>query len=134
MLDERTHLDLKKIPVAEKNEKYIYIMENSAHKYKIGITDNINQRYHSLCGSNSQGNKILRVYCSPATYMFVTFENLMHSMFTEYRIEGTEWFQDEFDILSFEDIVYYLEQLFNDPAYEKLNQLRRQYPYGKIKL
>lgn len=133
MLNERTHQDLKSIPVAEKNQKYIYIMENIEHKFKIGITEDINKRYHSLCGSNSQGNKIIKVYCSPATYMYITFENIMDTIFDGYRIPNTEWFYDDYDILEFEDIVYRLEELFNNPSYEKLNKLRQNYPYHSRK-
>lgn len=129
MIDERSGYNIKMIPPACKNEKYLYIMENELGKFKIGITDNINKRYLSLCGSNGQGNKITRVYCSPATCMYVTLERIMDQIFEQYRIPGTEWFYDEEDVLRFEDIVNEIEKLFNDPSYGKLNDLRRKFPY-----
>ena len=69
MKDIRTGLDLKMIPILEDEQVYIYAMLNTCNKIKIGITKNIQQRYQSLCGSNSQGNEILKVYVSEATYL-----------------------------------------------------------------
>lgn len=129
MIDEHSGYDIRMIPPTGKNEKYLYVMENEVNKFKIGITDNINKRYLSLCGSNGQGNKIIRIYCSPATCMYVTLERIMDQIFEQYRIPGTEWFYDEDGILRFEDIVTEVEKLFSDPSYSKLNDLRRNFPY-----
>lgn len=129
MIDEHSGYDIRMIPPTGKNEKYLYVMENEVNKFKIGITDNINKRYLSLCGSNGQGNKIIRVYCSSSTCMYVTLERIMDQIFEQYRIPGTEWFYDEDGILRFEDIVTEVEKLFSDPSYNKLNDLRRNFPY-----
>lgn len=116
--------ELKKVPELGKDQYYIYAMENDIGKIKIGRTGNIYERYQSLCGSNSQGNKILKVYCSPATYLYC-IENIVHQKFDKYRIKGTEWFYDE--NLRIEDVVNELELLFSSTDYEKCNLVRKEY-------
>ena len=93
MIDIRTGKDLKDYPVLEEPKLYTYIMLNNAGKVKIGVTKNIQQRYMSLCGSNSAGDKIIKVCFSPSSYLY-TIEQIMHNKFNRYRIPNTEWFYD----------------------------------------
>ena len=94
MKDIRTGLDLKMIPILEDEQVYIYAMLNTCNKIKIGITKNIQQRYQSLCGSNSQGNEILKVYVTEATYLnslvdvgLLEFEKVgRESIYKNYRL------------------------------------------------
>lgn len=128
MTDERTGKDLKELSILEEPMLRIYIMLNSEGKVKIGKTKNIQQRYQSLCGSNGQGNKITRVYCSEETYLY-TLENIMHDKFASYRIPSTEWFYDEDDPSGerlFTNAVEELKLLFSSASYEKCNEIRKQ--------
>ena len=124
MRDYRTNKLLQEIPELQDHQYYIYVMENDIGKIKIGRTKNIYQRYQSLCGSNSQGNKITRVCCSPATYLY-SIENIMHEKFKKYRIQGTEWFYD--DDLKFEDVVKELQLLFSSDDYKRCNSVRKKF-------
>lgn len=128
MIDERTGKDLKELYILEEPKLYIYAMLNSEGKVKIGKTKNIQQRYQSLCGSNGQGNKITRVYCSEETYLY-TLENIMHTKFARYRIPSTEWFYDKEDPTGerlFANAVEELKLLFYSDSYKKCNELRKQ--------
>lgn len=128
MIDIRTGIDIKDYTILDDPELYIYIMLNDAGKVKIGKTKNIEQRYHSLCGSNGQGNQIIKLFCSPSTYLY-TLENIIHDKFNKYRIPNTEWFYDKTDISGdglFIDTTEKLELLFSSAEYEKCNELRRR--------
>ena len=124
MIDDRTGLDLKRLPILKDNQIYIYVMVNEIDKIKIGITKNIHQRYSTLCGSNSQGVAITSVYCSPATYLY-SLEKIMHQKYAKYRITGTEWFYG--DDLTYEEVVKELEGIFHSESYETANENRRRY-------
>lgn len=122
MIDERTNLDLKEIPELEEPQVYIYVMKNSVGKIKIGKTKNIYKRYLSLSGSNSQGNDITNVYCSPATYLY-SMEWMMHDHFKDFRIKGTEWFEG----VSYKEIVDFLNTNLESENYKTCNELRRKW-------
>jgi hypothetical protein len=127
MIDTRTGKDLKNYPVLEDGRVYIYVMVNSAGRIKIGKTTNIQQRYQSLCGSNSAGMEIINVCCSPSTYLY-TLEPIMHDKFAKYRIPNTEWFYDEENTgeLTFEKVVKELHSLFSSSDYKRCNEVRKQ--------
>ena len=126
--------ELSDIEVLEEPMMYIYVMNTESGKVKIGKTTNILQRYHSLSGSNSQGNPITDIYCSGPTSLY-TIERLMHSKFDKYRLgENTEWFEDVSDKTRkklFNKACYELEKIFEAPNFDKLNELRLQYSKKK---
>ena len=127
MIDVRTGKDLKDYPILEEPKLYVYIMLNEAGKIKIGKTKNIQQRYMSLCGSNSAGDKIIKVCVSPSSYLY-TLEQIMHDKFNKYRIPNTEWFyykKDPSGEFLFDKAVNKLRQLFSSTDYEKCNNLRK---------
>lgn len=127
MIDIRTGKDLKDYPVIEEPKLYVYIMLNDAGKIKIGKTKNIQQRYQSLCGSNSAGDKIVKVCVSPSSYLY-TLETIMHEKFDKYRIINTEWFYDKEDITGerlFDSAVNELRLLFSSTSYKRCNNLRK---------
>lgn len=126
MIDERTGKDLKDLEVLGEHQIYIYAMLNSCGKIKIGITKNIQRRYQSLCGSNGQGNDILRVYCSPATYL-QSMEKVLHTYFARFRIKNTEWFvSNKNERLNYSDVIRKIEELFSSSDYERCNELKRK--------
>ena len=111
MKDIRTGLDLKMIPILEDEQVYIYAMLNTCNKIKIGITKNIQQRYQNLCGSNSQGNEILKVYVSEATYLN-NLEKMIHEHFEQFRLKKTEWFvSNKTGVLKYEDVIEYIKHI-----------------------
>ena len=127
MIDIRTGKDLKEYPILEEPKLYTYIMLNDAGKVKIGITKNIQQRYMSLCGSNSAGDKIIKVCVSPSSYLY-TIEQIMNSKFNKFRIPNTEWFYDKSDYSGenlFNNAVNELKLLFSSASYKKCNNLRK---------
>lgn len=128
MIDVRTGKDLKEFPILEEPKLYIYIMLNDAGKVKIGKTKNIQQRYQSLCGSNGQGNQIVKLCCSPSTYLY-TLESIMHNKFKKYRIPNTEWFYNKDDFTGevlFADAVNELKIIFSSADYKKCNSVRKK--------
>ncbi len=128
MIDVRTKKDIKEFPVLEEPKLYIYVFLNDAGKVKIGKTKNMQQRYQSLCGSNSAGDKIIKVCCSPSTYLY-SIESIMHDKFNRYRIPNTEWFYDKEDVtgeLLFNKAVNELRLLFSSTGYKKCNALRKK--------
>jgi hypothetical protein len=104
------------------NEYYIYVIENDAGMIKVGISQNAGKRIRSLSGSNTGGRKHVRYAVSSPTYLY-TLEALIHRHFDQHRIKGTEWFYG----ISFEDVVAFVDSLFNSESYERLNLLRRAY-------
>ena len=103
-------------------EHTIYIIENDIHNIKIGITNNFENRLHSLSNSNSGGHKIINTYESPKTYLYC-LETLMHRHFDKYRIEG-EWFHG----ITFSQAVEYLNFLMSDANdYSHMNDIRRRF-------
>lgn len=134
MTDVRTGKDLKEFPILEDPKLYIYVMLNDAGKVKIGKTKNIQQRYQSLCGSNGQGNQIIKLCCSPSTYLY-TLENIMHSKFSKYRIPNTEWFYNKDDKTGevlFNNAVNELRSIFSSADYKKCNEIRKQFCKNKM--
>ena len=127
MIDIRTGKDIGEFPILEEQKLYIYIMLNDSGKVKIGKTKNIQQRYQSLCGSNGGGNKIVKLCCSPSTYLY-SLENIMHNKFARYRITNTEWFYDRDEQTGeflFNKAVKELKLLFSSVSYKKCNDLRK---------
>lgn len=134
MIDVRTGKDIKDYPILEEPKLYVYIMLNDAGKVKIGKTKNIQQRYQSLCGSNGQGNQIVKVCVSPSSYLY-TLENIMHDRFDRFRIPNTEWFYDKEDITGeslFNNAVNELRQLFSSACYKTCNKLRKSLYKGGV--
>lgn len=125
MIDIRTKRDLSNIPVLDNSQVYIYVIQNSTGKVKIGKTKNIKQRIRSLGGSNGQGNEIINVYCSEPTYLD-SLETIMHSKFNVYRIPNTEWFQSEDNKLLYSSAIETLEDLMKSKSYYKYNDLRKR--------
>lgn len=126
MIDINTGLELKNIPILEDEQVYIYAMLNTCNKIKIGITKNIQQRYQSLCGSNSQGNEIIKVYVSESTYLN-NLEKMIHEHFGQFRLKKTEWFaSNKFGILKYEEVIEYIEQLFSSADYKRCNEVRKR--------
>ena len=126
MIDIRTGLELKNIPILEDEQVYIYAMLNTCNKIKIGITKNIQQRYQSLCGSNSQGNEIIKVYVSESTYLN-NLEKMIHEHFGQFRLKKTEWFaSNKFGTLKYEEVIEYIEQLFSSADYKRCNEVRKR--------
>lgn len=126
MIDIHTGLELRNIPILEDEQVYIYAMLNTCNKIKIGITKNIQQRYQSLCGSNSQGNEIIKVYVSESTYLN-NLEKMIHEHFGQFRLKKTEWFaSNKFGILKYEEVIEYIEQLFSSADYKRCNEVRKR--------
>ena len=129
MIDIRTGKDLKEYPILEEPKLYIYVMLNDVGKVKIGKTKDIQQRYMSLCGSNSAGNKITKVCVSPSTYLY-SIEKTMHNKFDRYRIPNTEWFYDPSDCNGeklFSNVFNELKSLFSSESYKRCNNLRKSF-------
>lgn len=127
MIDRRTGKDIKDYPILEDTRLYVYVMHNNAGKIKIGVTKNIQQRYQSLCGSNSAGDKIVDVMVSPSTYLY-TLESIMHEKFKQYRIPNTEWFYNPSEPtgqILFDVACNELRLLFSSADYKKCNELRK---------
>ena len=134
MIDIRTGKDIKEYPILEEPKLYVYIMLNDVGKIKIGKTKNIQQRYQSLCGSNGQGNQIIKICVSPSTYLY-TLENIMHDKFDKFRIHNTEWFYDKEDTTGerlFDNAVNELRLLFSSASYKRCNNLRKTLCKGGV--
>ena len=114
---------LQSIVPLDDGQLYIYVILNSANNIKIGKTTNIANRVKSLSGSNGAGEKILKVYCSPATWLN-SMEGTCHNHYHFARIDGTEWFDGR--MLDFDNVVDYVSGLFYSEGYETCNELRRK--------
>jgi len=130
MIDERTGKNLKDFPILDNGCIFIYVMLNSMGRVKIGKSTNMQQRYQSLGGSNSQGvADITKVFVSEPTYLY-TIETIMHDKFDKYRIPNTEWFYDTNE-LSGEDLFIKvcetLQLLFSSTDYKKCNEIRKEF-------
>ena len=113
------------VPVLNDGQLYIYVLENSPQgNIKIGMSTNMQQRLHSLSGSNSGGNKITRCAISDATYLY-TLERILHNIFREHRIDGTEWFHG--DNISFATVCQKANELFASIEYQKCNEVRKTF-------
>ena len=109
--------------VADENQLYIYVLQNYPQgNIKIGRTTNPAQRFRSLSGSNNGGNKILRVAISPMTYLY-SIETTCHNHFNRNRIPNTEYFEK----LSFEEVIAFIDELFNSKSYDRCNQIRKEF-------
>ena len=134
MVDIRTGKDINEFPILEEPKLFIYIMLNDSGKVKIGKTKNIQQRYQSLCGSNCGGNKIIKLCCSPSTYLY-SLENIMHDKFAKYRIPNTEWFYDDKEPTGevlFNNALNELKLLFSSAGYKTCNKLRKSLYEGGV--
>ena len=117
-------MELKELPVLDNGTYYIYVMLNSPQEnIKIGITTNILQRLQSLSGSNSGGNKIVKLAVSEPTYV-ASAEKAFHNHYDRYRIPNTEWFDG--NKLKFEDVVDFIDKQFKLKSYETCNKLRKE--------
>ena len=115
------NIKMVNLPKIEDIQYYIYAIENELGYVKIGISQDITQRVRSLSGSNTGGNKIIRIAVSNPTYL-KTLENTFHSMFNNYRIANTEWFKG----ITFEEIIIKMNETFNSDSYFKCNEMRKQ--------
>ena len=115
------NIKMVNLPKIEDIQYYIYAIENELGYVKIGISQDITQRVRSLSGSNTGGNKIIRIAVSNPTYL-KTLENTFHSMFNNYRIANTEWFKG----ITFEEIITKMNETFNSDSYFKCNEMRKQ--------
>ena len=114
---------LKSVPILEDGQIYIYVILNTLGNVKIGKTTNIHQRLQSLSGSNGGGSKLLKVYCSPSTWL-QSIEGTCHNHYHFARISGTEWFDGR--KINFKEVVEYVDALFRTNGYERCNELRRK--------
>lgn len=129
LIDERSGKDIDVLPILNDKQLYVYILQNTAGKVKVGVSHNLSQRIQSLSGSNGQGNTITHCYCSPATYL-TTIEGIMHNRMKQCRIEGTEWFYYEDDPsgdILFDSAIELMEKLFSSTEYARCNELRKNY-------
>lgn len=116
---------LKSVDVLEDGQIYIYVMLNYPQgNIKIGKTTNIQQRLMSLSGSNGGGNRIVKLYLSPTTWMD-SIEHAFHNYYHKYRISGTEWFDGS--KLNFNDVVEQVNSKFNSEEFKVCNKLRKQF-------
>lgn len=128
LIDERSGRDINALPILDDKQLYVYILQNTAGKVKVGVTKNLPQRIQSLSGSNGQGNAITHCYCSPATYL-TTIEGIMHNRMKQCRIEGTEWFYYEDDPsgdILFDSAIELMEKLFSSTEYARCNELKQR--------
>lgn len=114
--------ELKNISILDDGQVYIYILKNSANSIKIGKTTNLQNRIQSLSGSNAAGEEIIDYYCSPVTWLH-NIEKIAHEHFSYARMSG-EWF-DGIKV-GFDEVVTYVESLFNSSDYERCNELRKK--------
>ena len=122
--DSKNVIELKELPVLDNGTYYIYVMLNSPQQnIKIGITTNILQRLQSLSGSNSGGNKIVKLAVSDPTYV-ASAEKAFHNHYDRYRIPNTEWFDGS--KLKFENVVDFIDKQFKLKSYETCNKLRKE--------
>lgn len=122
--DSKNVAELKELPVLDDGSYYIYVMLNSPQEnIKIGITTNILQRLQSLSGSNSGGNKIVKLAVSDPTYC-ASAEKAFHNYYHRYRIPNTEWFDG--NKISFEEVVEFIYEQFKLKSYEACNKLRKE--------
>lgn len=128
--DSKNIMELKELPVLEDGSCFIYVMQNyPQNNIKIGKSTNMVQRLQSLSGSNSGGNKIVKIgVISEPTFVQST-EKTFHNIFDRYRIPDTEWFEG----LIFEDIVAEIEKQFNMSTYERCNKLRKEQAEVKVR-
>ena len=135
MINSRTGKDLSTYSKLIDGQIYIYILQNSLGKVKVGITTDIEQRLQNLSGSNGQGISIDKCYLSPATYLN-TIEGIMHNRMNKYRIPNTEWFyynEDPSGEILFDSAIELMEKLLNSKNYDLCNNLRKEYKERLIK-
>lgn len=127
--DSKNIMELKELPVLEDGSCFIYVMQNyPQNNIKIGKSTNMVQRLQSLSGSNSGGNKIVKIGVISEPTFVQSAEKTFHSIFDRYRIPDTEWFEG----ITFEDVVAEIEKQFNMSTYERCNKLRKE--QAEIKL
>lgn len=107
---EPSFADIKKLPKLT-DKYYIYIIENSNDKIKVGRSKNIAQRINSLGHSNSGGNSFIRVAISTPTKCKKA-EKWIQGKFAKNNIKGSEWFEGvsfETMLMDSIEILEYLE-------------------------
>ena len=116
------------------NSKYMYqVIKEESIKNEIydssgkALIKHIEDRLRSLTGSNSAGKTITKIAISEPTYLR-TIETNAHNHFNPARIEG-EWFNGK--IITFEDVIFYIDSIFNSDRYPILNSMRKKYSYSK---
>ncbi len=108
---------IKEQPLSD-GSNYIYILKNYPQgNVKIGITSNPKQRFRSLSGSNSGGNRIVKITISSPTYYY-KMERLIQERYTRYRIPKSEWFSG----IDYDTVVGFMQKMFDDPAYTRVNE------------
>lgn len=117
------YTDFNKIvePKLDKQQYYIYVLLNSYNRIKIGITHQITKRVYSLSNSNAGGAKLVKIAISQPTYLR-TLEDILHRHYNDYRVPNTEWFIG----LQFDDVVKFVESLFQQKNYNEMNETRKQ--------
>jgi hypothetical protein len=115
------NIKMVSLPKIEDIQYYIYAIENELGYVKIGISQDITQRVRSLSGSNTGGNKIIRIAVSNPTYL-KTLEGSFHCIFNKYRIANTEWFKG----ITFDEIITKMNETFNSDDYFRCNEMRKQ--------
>ncbi len=102
-------------------EVQIYVIHNTNDYIKIGITTNFDQRLQSLQGSNGGGAIIDRYWVSRPTVLY-TLENMLHRIYQDYRIWGTEWFEG----LDFIDVVDKVAEIMNSHSFKRCEEVRKE--------
>ena len=100
---------------------YIYVIENSEGKIKIGRTTNPLKRLTSLSGSNGGGAEITRFAVMDEPTYVLTLEESLHTHYNFWRITGTEWFRN----LDFNEVVDYVNMLLSSKGYETCTEVRQ---------
>ena len=104
------------------NPVQIYILHNTFGHVKIGVSTDFNQRLKQLKGSNGGGAKIDEFWASRPTLLY-TLERVMHGIYQDNRIEGTEWFEN----LDFKEIVAKVEELMNTDEFKLCENVRKEF-------
>lgn len=105
----------------DKYQIYIYVIENSDGRIKIGKTTNPSQRVISLSGSNSGGATIQRVAVMEEPTYILTLEETIHTQYNYARVPGTEWFVG----ITFEDVVTFINSLLQSRSFETCTKVRK---------
>ena len=100
---------------------YIYVIENSEGKIKIGKTTNPSKRIDSLSGSNAGGASITRVAVMEEPTYILTLEETLHTHYNYARIPNTEWFNG----LIFNDVVAYIDDLLKSKQFDTCTKVRK---------
>lgn len=106
---------------ADKHQIYIYVIENSEGKIKIGKTTNPANRINSLSGSNTGGASIVRVAVMEEPTYILTLEDTLHNHYNYQRIPNTEWFEG----LIFDEVITYINGLLQSKQFDTCTKVRK---------